>query len=495
MQRDLICSDCLDAVRDGMIDKVSVDLIYLDPPFNSKQVYNLPFVKLGKESKAVEAFNDIWHWDDTTIELYEELKAPETIKLREFIDAVKVLRGGEDSITAYLVNMAIRLHELRKVLKNDGSIYLHCDPAAVHYLKVLMDSIYGEKCFRREIIWSNEDNSGFKSQANNWIRGHDNILFYVKDPDNFYFHKQYTPLSESTIKRYDKVEPETGKRYKIYNEGGVERRSYLKEDRGVGMSSVWTDIQSFQTENNTGEYLGYPTQKKQELLERILISSSEPGDLIFDPFCGCGTTLHASENLNRDWVGCDICRFSVGVVKNRLLGSFGTIHNSIRYRGVPTDKASALELAAQNPWEFEKWACGQIGARGLYKNPGDKGADGGIDGVIEFVHKKDKKSVSFAVVQVKGGAVKPNDVKALYADVEDEPKATAGVFICFEKYRKTFENNASHRKITSEINNKKFPMIQLVTVEEMLDGKEPDLPNPIFRQSYTSVSQTKDMGL
>ena len=158
---------------------------------------------------------------------------------------------------AYLTYMAERLEQMHRLLKETGSIYLHCDAAASHYLKIVMDAIFGPRWFRRELIWSNEDQSGFKSQANNWIRGHDTI-FYYRMSEKTEFNKQYNPLSSRTIKRYDKID-EQGQRYKIYNEAKGPRRSYLKEDRGSATASVWWDIPSFQTVNNTGEYLGYRT--------------------------------------------------------------------------------------------------------------------------------------------------------------------------------------------------------------------------------------------
>jgi site-specific DNA-methyltransferase (adenine-specific) len=204
---------------------------------------------------------------------------------------------------------------------------------------------------------------------------------------------------------------------------------------------------------------------------------------VFDPFCGCGTTLHAAETLHRNWIGIDISRFSVGVVKNRLVESFEKdILSQISVSGIPTNVESAISLAHENPWEFEKWICGQLGAKGLYKRPGAKGSDGGIDGVVEFF--ADPSNKSYAIIQVKGGNVKPNDVKALYSDVENEPLTTAGIFVCFAKYKTTVLNAATTKTFADKIAGTKWPVIQILTVEDVLAGKMPRLPNQIIQQGF-----------
>jgi site-specific DNA-methyltransferase (adenine-specific) len=248
------------------------------------------------------------------------------------------------------------------------------------------------------------------------------------------------------------------------------------------MQDWWTDVPKI-TSPDDPQKLGYPTQKHTALLERIISASTKVNDVVFDPFCGCGTTLHAAESLNRSWIGIDISRFSVGVVKSRLAESFEQdIVKEIEISGIPTTPEAAQELASQNPWEFEKWACGQLGAKGLYKRPGAKGSDGGIDGVIEFYASPSEKS--YAIVQVKGGHVAPNDVKALFSDVMEEPSVTAGVFVCFEKYRKTVKNAATTKMFTDKIAKNEWPIIQIMTIEEMLKGNMPKLPNQVIQQGY-----------
>jgi site-specific DNA-methyltransferase (adenine-specific) len=233
-------------------------------------------------------------------------------------------------------------------------------------------------------------------------------------------------------------------------------------------------------------------------LERIIAASSNKGDTVLDPFCGCGTALHAAELLDRNWIGIDISRFSVGVVKSRLVESFKdenpNILKQIKVSGVPTDPESARALARENPWEFEKWACGQLGAKGLYKRLGAKGADQGIDGVIEFYAKP--KEMSYAIVQVKGGQVKVNDVKALYSDVDKEPSATAGVFVCFDQYKATATNAATIKTFEDEIAGNQWPVIQILTVEEILEGRMPKLPNQVIQQGFrTHRARQRELAL
>ena len=293
-------------------DSESVDLIYLDPPFNSKRTYSAP---IGSKA-AGTSFKDMWSWDDIDEELLATLFATHPY-LVDFIKTIEGIHGKP--MMAYVLYMAQRIKEMHRVLKPTGSIYLHCDPTASHYLKIVMDKIFGRDNFRREIIWSNEDQSGFKSQAKNWIRGSDTIFFYTKTSITDYtFNKEYMPLDEATIRRYDKVDKD-GNRYKIYkNPDGTERKSYLKKERGVPLGSVWTDIPSFQTVNNTGEYLGYPTQKPLKLLERIIQASSNEGDVVLDPFCGCATTCVAAQQLNRKWIGIDIEKKAAELLVERL---------------------------------------------------------------------------------------------------------------------------------------------------------------------------------
>lgn len=232
---------------------------------------------------------------------------------------------------------------------------------------------------------------------------------------------------------------------------------------------------------NQPEQLGYPTQKPQKLIERIIEASSNEGDIVLDPFCGCGTTVHAAENLDRKWIGIDISQFSAGLVRNRIINSFEHKQFSrtdIHIIGCPLTLVDARDLANTNPFEFEKWVCGEVGAQGLFHNPGERGADGGVDGIIPFHYSKhlfDGKppEKTFAVVQVKGGKATPDSVKALSTTVR-ESGGKCGIMICFDKYMNTVENNRE-KKLIKEM-SRDFNFIQGLSVENLIEGKKPYLP-------------------
>lgn len=273
----LFWGDNLHVMR--MLPSNSIDLIYIDPPFFSGRNYNIIF----GDQNEIRSFSDVW----------------------------------EGGIPGYLIWMNARLLEMKRLLKKTGSIYVHLDWHASHYVKVEMDKIFGYDNFRGEIIWSNETSSGFKSQANKWIRGHDVILYYTKT-DHFSFNKQYGQLDERTIRRYDKVDKD-GRKYKIYYESdGRQRKVYLDKSKGRALSTVWNDIPSFQTINNTGEYIGYPTQKPEKILERIIKASSNEHDVVADFFCGGGTTPCAAQKLNRRWIACDQSKVAVAITQGRI---------------------------------------------------------------------------------------------------------------------------------------------------------------------------------
>lgn len=320
--RTIWTGDNLDIMR-GM-NSQSVDLIYLDPPFNSKQDYAAP---IGSDG-AIAGFKDTWTLSDIDITWLDLLEAKHK-KLHRIIEA-----SLTNSDKSYLIYMAVRLLEMQRLLKPTGSIYLHCDPTMSHYLKLVMDAIWGRWMLRRELIWSNGDQSGFKSKAQNWIRGHDTVLYYA-DQKSALFNKQYLPLDDKTLKRYDKID-EHGRRYKIYNKGkDDERFSYLRADRGAALSSVWTDIPSFQKVNNTGEMTGYPTQKPVALLDRIIKASSNKNDIVFDPFCGCATTLVSADRLQRQWIGIDISKVAVSLVKKRIKEDQGLFQSIVPRTDIP----------------------------------------------------------------------------------------------------------------------------------------------------------------
>ncbi len=469
MKQELYADDCLNILNDELaLPTESVDLIYLDPPFNSNSTYNLPFKKFRENVRAVEAFKDTWDWGETEIEIIEQLKkSPQTKILADIVSLSDQVNKslGKISLPAYLINMALRLVQMHRVLKGTGSIYLHCDPTASHYLKLLMDAIFGAGNFRNEIIWHYPSMSRTETD---FPKKHDVLFRYTKSK-NFIFNHQdvLIPYAKSTLSRAK------------YGGAGFTRQEgeagYLTKN-GKIPDTVW-DIPHIKSKK---EHLGYPTQKPLALMERIIKASSNKGDLILDPFCGCGTTLHAAEKLKRQWIGIDISKFSNGLVNERLTSNFQGLN--IKLYGTPTTTTEAMELAKQDKFEFEKWVCGHIGANGMYHNPGDKGADGGVDGVLEiytinFGKNPEKETV---IIQVKGGGVTPDAVGRLYSTVK-EFNALAGVMICFEKYMKTVENNRNKEKFHDSVGS--YPVIQGLSIEDMLKRKKPRLPASYTRKS------------
>lgn len=466
--RTLYGYDCLDVLNDRVaLPTGSVDLIYLDPPFNSKSIYNLPFAGKDKDLRPVEAFKDTWTWGSKEDELLSELSGgpksrylADIVTLAQHIGATGEMGGGGSSLASYLVNMAVRLLAMHRVLSDAGSIYLHCDPTASHYLKLLMDAIYGQSHFRNEIIWRIGWVSGYKTQKRGWIRNHDTILYYVKtDKAAAAFNKEYIPYPPDYVRR-DGKKP-TGK--------GVPIEDTWNSSAADVLNSIM--IMSFSREKR-----GYPTQKPVALLERIIKASSPAGGVVLDPFCGCGTTIHAAEELGRNWIGIDISSFSVGLMHERIRQNFGTeIANAVSIHGVPINVREAQALAARDKFEFEKWVCGAIGAEGMFHDPGTPGADGGVDGVLRFYPFRmgKKPKAEFAIVQVKGGNVTADSVKALKATVE-RFGATAGVMVCFDRYMRTVENQRSKATFSDDADT--FPVIQGLSVEDLIDGARPHLP-------------------
>ena len=387
----------------------SVDLVYLDPPFNSRQDYNVLFAEKdgSKSSSQIHAFEDTWEWNLDAERSYQHIV--ETIGGR-IADAMRAFRTflGNSDMMAYLAMMAPRLVELKRVLKETGSIYLHCDPTASHYLKMLMDAVFGGQFFRNEIVWKRSDaHSDSKQGAKHYGRIHDVILFFSRG-DRPAFNTLYNPLPERTLdKWYRNVEEGTGRRYNkadvtgpggaakgnahyewkgvtrywrytkarmeqledqgrlVYSKSGmVYEKRYLDESKGVSVQDFWDDISMLRGIHANSERLGYPTQKPEALLERIIKASSNEGDLVLDPFCGCGTTVQVAQRLNRRWIGIDITYLAIGLIKKRLSDAFGPqIRDTYEVIGEPTDYAGAAKLAEEDKYQFQWWTLGQVGAR------------------------------------------------------------------------------------------------------------------------------------
>ncbi len=472
VNRQLYAYDNLGVLNDEIVLPTEfVDLIYLDPPFNSNSTYNLPFKRLGKDTAAVAAFKDTWDWGADEDEHLARLDGG--IETRVLADIVRVARRIDQrnrrssELGAYLVNMAVRLLPMRRVLKSSGSIYLHCDKSAGHYLKLLLDVIFGQDSFRNEIVW-HYGLGGFNVKY--WFpRKHDTIFYYAKSPRSTH-HKLRGEVSRWMDAKY-RLEDERGR---YFEQDG--RKYYLQG--GKPFDSVWDhdELVDYTMSQTDRERLGYPTQKPVALLERIIQASSNPGDLVLDPFCGCGTTLHAAETLGRRWLGIDISRFSAGLVRERILNHFPNLaEDAIKVWGLPTTIDEARILATNDKFEFEKWVCGAIGAHGMYHDPGTPGADGGVDGVLPFYPFRmgHKPTAEHAIIQVKGGNVTPDSVRALYATVKRH-EATAGILVCFANQLNTVENNKMPETFVDDAGE--YPVIQGYTVEDLLDQRPLNLP-------------------
>lgn len=467
----LFYGDNLEILREYIADE-SIDLIYLDPPFNSNRTYNVLFKdESGKESEAqITAFDDTWHWDAVAEETYYELitKAPDAVSriigaLREFI--------GRNQMMAYLVMMAIRLVELHRVLKSSGSLYLHCDPTASHYLKIILDAVFGGEYFQNEIIWCYEIGARSKKR---WGKKHDVILFYSKSSKfTFNWQEVAVPRKAGTHMRAGIDEDKREYQEKTDAKTGKVYRYYL--DKGAIPPDWWMGPQ--QLNRSDAERLGYPTQKPLKLLERIVKASSKEKDVVLDPFCGCGTTVTAAEKLNRRWIGIDITHLAIALQKYRLQEAFSKVKFDVI--GEPESVNAARYLAQQNRFQFEWWALSLVKARpgkatGTSKK-GKKGADKGIDGVINFIDSTRGKPKR-VLVQVKSGNISSAVIRDLRGVIERE-QAAIGVLITLKSPTKPMRTEAvSAGYYESKAWGKKYPKIQIFTIEELLNEAKIEMP-------------------
>jgi DNA modification methylase len=495
----------------------SVDLIYLDPPFNSRQDYNVLFAeKDGTQSSSqIHAFEDTWEWNIDAARSYQHI-VEQGGRVADAMRAFHTFLGGSDMM-AYLAMMAPRLVELRRVLKETGSIYLHCDPTASHYLKILMDAVFGPQNFRNEIIWKRSSaHSDAKQGAQHFGRITDTVLFYSR-AERTTWNPQYRPYDEKYIERDYRRVDENGRRYRIgdlsgpggaakgnpkYEVMGVTRywryskekmekliaegrviqtrpgavpqyKRYLDEMPGVSVQNLWEDLPNIN--NRSNEMLGYGTQKPEALLERIIKASSNEGDVVLDPFCGCGTTIQVAQRLNRCWIGIDITHLAIGLIKKRLDDGFPDHQPPIRQTyeviGEPTDYEGAAALAAEDKYQFQWWALGQVGARPTEQK---KGADRGIDGRLYFHDDESGKSKQI-IFSVKAGGVTVSQVRDLRG-VLDREKAEIGVFITFDEPTKPMNREAADAGMYTSIDRTTYPRIQILTIQQILDGRQPLYP-------------------
>lgn len=480
--RTLYFGDNLEILREKIPNEI-FDLIYLDPPFNSNRTYNVIFKEGIQDSPAqVHAFEDNWHWTRETQETLGNLTgiSPSKTKINQdianLILALEKLLGHNDMM-AYLIMMTIRLMELHRVLKSTGSIYLHCDPIASHYLKIVMDTIFGKQNFINEIIW-HKNSGGIGRTA--FSKRHDTILFYSKSQNYYYDGKAIGELREQEKGTFGGYfgKDNDGREYREVRKAGKVYKYYMDEPRNP--EDVWEVPQI--PERDKTERLGYPTQKPEALLERIIKASSKDGDWILDPFCGCGTTVSVAERLNRNWVGIDITMLAINLIKRRIAKQFeGHGKNLDIYTdGIPKDIAGAKSMFKKDPFDFEYWALDLVNAIPAQNKTKEKmrGADKGIDGTINFVKDKENGNYIYGkiIVQVKGGSVHRDQIATLKGDIERE-KADGGLFITLEKPTKPMSEEAVSFS-TYEVNfsNKKYPKIQILTIEDLLNGKIADTP-------------------
>ncbi len=425
----------------------SVDLIYLDPPFNSKRIYN---ALIGGAQWV--AFDDTWRWYEA-IEDFHAVAAD--VSLAPTMEGLRrILREGAE--LAYLSYMANRLRECRRVLKQTGSIFLHCDPTMSHYLKVIMDGIFGKKNFRNEVIWHYRKWSTGKYT---FQRNHDVIFFYSRSESlKRTFNQLYMPRAASTSKRFGTKRIISG-----YDEAGQRLPSQVAEEdsQGVRLDDVW-DIARVPPIKQL-----YPTEKPLALLERIIKASSKPNDVVFDPFCGCGTTIHGAQNLGRRWIGIDVCVQACKVMQKRIEGHFDSLWDEIEFIGMPKTIEDAKVLAEYDPFKFERWAASL--APGMEANKRQRG-DKGIDGRGRLPIRKGQ--FIDVVSQVKAGNSNPSHVQA-FNEARRQAGAELGVFTCFADKVTTGMKNAA---VNAGRYLDKWPAIQIYTVEDYFAGKLPDLP-------------------
>jgi len=515
----LYYGDNLDILRRYVADE-SVDLVYLDPPFNSNANYNVLFKEHSGEQAAsqIRAFEDTWTWS-MEAELALESMIVEGGQVSVAMQALRKLLGTSNMM-AYLAMMAPRLVELRRVLKATGSIYLHCDPTASHYLKLLMDAVFGPAQYVSEIIWKRTSSHNDPKRPG---RIHDVLLFYAKGPTRVW-NSVRLPLEQSYLDKVYVYEDERG-RYRLDNltaphysptrtvdwrgampaksrqwrfsveeldrllaAGRIQLKSdgtpsingfkrYLDDGDGMPIQSIWADIP-----NVTGisrEKLGYQTQKPLALLERIILSSSNEGDVVLDPFCGCGTAVAAAQTLGRRWIGIDVTYLAIALIRRRLRDAYGeTVDEAYEVIGEPASVADARVLAEADPYQFEWWALDQVHARGVERK---KGADKGIDGRIYF-HEGDSADVKQIIISVKAGHTGRAHVHELRG-VVDREEAVIGVLISMQDTTRPMREEAATAGFYTSPWGK-HPRLQLLTVDELLGGKGIDCP-PLRHTSQT----------
>lgn len=505
----LFFGDNLDVLRESIKDE-TIALIYLDPPFNSSATYNVLFASpKGHQSDAqIHAFEDTWHWGEQAEKEFSEILSQSNTQVAEVVRALRQFLGENDMI-AYLTMMATRLLELHRVLKPTGSLYLHCDPTASHYLKIVLDAVFGPANFRNEIIWRR---TTAHSSAKRYAPIHDTLLYYTKGTDCVW-NQPRTAYTEEYLNKYYKFDDGDGRLYwraditgagvrhgetgqpwrgldvtakgrhwayppavlevmdhegRIYwaqgGSGWPQEKRYRDYLKGKAVSDIWDDIDRI---NPVGsERLGYPTQKPLVLLERIINASSNAQDVVLDPFCGCGTAVHAAQKLDRQWIGIDITHLAISLIEKRLRDAFPGI--TFEVHGTPKDSEGARNLAERDKYQFQWWACSLVNAQPYQGKK--KGADSGIDGLIFF--QDDKELPKKIIVSVKGGEnLGVTMVKDLIATCQRQ-KAEIGLFVTLNPPTKPMMSEAAAAGFYTSPTGKKFPRIQILTIEDLVESKD-----------------------
>jgi DNA modification methylase len=512
--------------------RASVDLIYLDPPFNSQRNYNLIYKQMTglPVPEQEEAFCDAWELDPEK----EEMARRMPIVLREYgVDEslvqfwqawISALRNTQPHLLAYLIYMTYRLFEMRRILRPTGSIYLHCDSTASHYIKVIMDGVFGHHNFKNEIIWKRRYGSfSTVHTSRRFGVSTDTILFYTKG-NKATFHPQYTfdnPQYQAYVKKAFRYVDESGRRYRIDNlanpaprpnlmyeykgyhhppngwaisrekmeqwdqegrlyfpkspDGRIQRKRFLDELRGKPVQNLWEDIDMIGSQSS--ERLGYPTQKPIALLERIIRTSSHEGDVVFDPFCGCGTAICAAHLNKRKWIGCDIAILSVRIVREVLLRRYGLQDGQdCHVSGVPLSVDGARELFGRDPHQFQHWAVELAGGFCSARQSGDRG----IDGRIYFETAAGLHSM---VLSVKGGHLSPVHTRELRGTMERESHAELGGLICLEKPTKGMWRDVAEAGVHT-YRGTNYDRLQIRTIQDLLDGKAFETPSRVHTMNW-----------
>lgn len=501
----------------------SVDLIYLDPPFNSQRNYNLIYRNLtgAPVPEQEEAFCDAWEMDAEKEEMLRQ--TPEFMRKHDVSDDVanfwdlwmRALRTTQPRLLAYLLYMSWRLVEMRRILKPTGSLYLHCDPTASHYIKVILDGLFGHQNFQSEIIWKR---TSAHSSAKRYGPVHDVILFYSKGK-TFTWNPTFMPYDQTYLDEfYTHVDPD-GRRWRRSDLTGAGTRNgetgdawrgidvtakgrhwahpptvleamdaagrihwpkkkagmpmlkrYLDEQQGMPLQDIWTDIRPIH--NLGAERLGYPTQKPIALLSRIIEASSNPGDVVFDPFCGCGTSIYAAHAAGRRWIGCDIAILSVRIVRDVLLKRYG-LREGLEYeiKGVPLSVEGAQDLFERDKRQFQHWAVEIAGGFVNNRHSGDRG----IDGRLWFETKDGLRSM---VISVKGGKLQPAFVRELRGVMSTEQHAELGGFICLQEPTKGMRDAAAEAGVYT-YKGRQYPRLQIRSITDLLAGKGFETPSRV----------------